>query len=138
MPDGSVRQFQFVMEAKSVITSPSGGQKLEAQGFHEITGLAWSGRGKIAKVEVSSDGGTTWTEAALQAPVLSKCLTRFRLPWQWNGAPALLASRATDETGYTQPTHAALLRERDARSYYHYNAIQTWAVAEDGAVTNAG
>jgi sulfane dehydrogenase subunit SoxC len=138
MPDGTARQFQFVMAAKSVITAPSGGQKLTGTGFHEITGLAWSGRGKITKVEVSTDGGATWAEAALQGPVHAKCLTRFRLPWTWNGAPALLASRATDETGYIQPSHDALLRERDARSYYHYNAIQRWALAEDGAVTNAG
>ena len=138
MPDGSVRQFNFVMEAKSVITSPSGGQRLEGQGFREISGLAWSGRGKIARVEVSVDGGVSWTDAALQEPVLPKCLTRFRLPWRWGGEAARLASRATDETGVAQPTHEALLKERDARSYYHYNAIQTWGVGLDGAVTHAG
>jgi sulfane dehydrogenase subunit SoxC len=92
----------------------------------------------VVKVEVSADRGATWAEAALQEPVLSKCLTRFRLPWRWSGRPAALASRATDETGYVQPSRDDLLRMRDARSYYHYNAIQTWNVAEDGAVTNAG
>jgi sulfane dehydrogenase subunit SoxC len=138
MPDGTVRQFNFVMEAKSVITSPAGGQKLDATGFREISGLAWSGRGKIARVEVSLDGGDTWTDARLQEPILPKCLTRFRLPWRWNGETAQLASRATDETGVTQPSHDALLKERDARSYYHYNAIQNWRVASDGAVTHAG
>ena len=138
MPDGSARQFNFVMEEKSVITSPSGGQRLGEPGFHEISGLAWSGRGKITRVEVSADGGQNWSDAALQEPVLPKCLTRFRLPWRWHGEAAQLASRATDETGLVQPTHDALLKERDARSYYHYNAIQNWRVAADGAVTHAG
>ncbi|WP_158811949.1 sulfite dehydrogenase [Beijerinckia sp. L45] len=138
MPDGSVRQFNFVMEAKSVITSPSGGQKLGASGFREISGVAWSGRGKITRVEVSTDGGSTWADAELQGPVLPKCLTRFRLPWRWHGQSAKLASRSTDETGVVQPSHDALLQQRDARSYYHYNAIQTWAVSAEGAVSNAG
>jgi sulfane dehydrogenase subunit SoxC len=137
MPDGTVRQFNFVMEAKSVITAPSGGEKLEP-GFHEVSGLAWSGRGKVSRVEVSADGGDSWTDAVLQEPVLPKCLTRFRLPWRWRGGPALLSSRVTDETGFVQPSRSALLQQRDARSYYHYNAIQTWQVAPDGAVTNAG
>jgi sulfane dehydrogenase subunit SoxC len=137
MPDGAVRQFNFVMEAKSVITSPSGGGKIEP-GFHEISGLAWSGRGRIVRVEVSVDGGRAWTDAALQEPVLSKCLTRFRLPWRWRGDSALLSSRATDETGAIQPSREALLKQRDARSYYHYNAIQNWRVGADGGVTNAG
>jgi sulfane dehydrogenase subunit SoxC len=138
MPDGAVRQFNFVMEAKSVITSPSGGQKLLEPGFHEISGIAWSGSGKVTRVEVSTDGGAAWTDAALQEPVLSKCLTRFRLPWRWQGEPALLSSRATDETGTIQPSREQLLHQRDVRSYYHYNGIQNWQVAADGAVTNAG
>ena len=138
MPDGTVRQFNFVMEAKSVITSPSGGRKLDGPGFHEISGIAWSGRGKIARVEVSADRGASWAEAVLQEPILSKCLTRFRYPWRWSGTPAALASRATDESGFVQPSREALLKQRDARSYYHDNAIQTWNVAASGAVTNAG
>ena len=138
MPDGSVRQFNFLMEAKSVITFPSGGHTLEGPGFYEILGLAWSGSGRIAKVEVSVDGGASWLAAALQEPVLPKCLTRFRVPWRWDGAPAMLTSRATDATGYVQPSHDELLTQRDARSYYHYNAMQRWRVAEGGAVTNAG
>jgi sulfane dehydrogenase subunit SoxC len=137
MPDGTVRQFNFTMEAKSVITSPSGVQKLDGPGFHEISGLAWSGRGKVSRVEVSVDGGVTWTDAALQEPVLPKSLTRFRHPWRWLGEPALLSSRVTDETGYVQPNHDALLKERDARSYYHYNAIQSWQIGADGTVSNA-
>ncbi len=138
MPDGMARQFNFVMQAKSVITFPSGGQRLAAPGLHEISGLAWSGSGKVARVEVTTDGGASWRDAALQEPVMSKCLTRFRSPWRWEGAPAMLASRVTDETGYAQPSREALLKERDERSYYHYNAIQHWSVAADGAVTNAG
>ena len=138
MPDGVARQFNFVMEAKSVITFPSGGQRLGSAGFYEISGLAWSGLGKVARVEVSTDGGASWRDAALQEPVMSKCLTRFRSPWRWDGGPALLASRVTDETGYVQPTREALLKVRDVRSYYHYNAIQNWSVAAGGAVTNAG
>ena len=138
MPDGSVRQFDFVMEVKSVITSPSGGQKLQDRGFTEISGLAWSGRGKIAKVDVSFDGGRSWTTAALQEPILPKCLTRFRAPWRWTGEAAVLTSRATDETGSVQPSHDELLKQRDARSYYHYNGMQRWRVGEDGVVRNAG
>jgi sulfane dehydrogenase subunit SoxC len=138
MPDGAASQFNFVMQAKSVITSPSGGQRLGAPGFYEISGLAWSGRGKVARVEVSTDGGGSWRDAALQEPVMSKCLTRFRSPWRWDGGPATLASRATDETGYVQPTREALMKVRDARSYYHCNAIQNWNVAAGGAVINAG
>jgi sulfane dehydrogenase subunit SoxC len=138
MPDGGARQFNFVMEAKSVITFPSGGARLGAPGFYEISGLAWSGAGRVARVEVSTDKGASWRDAALQEPVMSKCLTRFRAPWDWDGAPSTLASRVTDETGYVQPTHEALLKVRDVRSYYHYNAIQSWSVAAGGAVTNAG
>jgi len=138
MPDRSIRQFNFVMGVKSVIASPSGGQTLGAPGFSEISGIAWSGAGKIKRAEVSLDGGVSWADAALQEPVLPKCLTRFRLPWRWDGAAARLASRATDETGAIQPSREALMQERDARSYYHYNAIQTWRVAAGGLVTNAG
>jgi sulfane dehydrogenase subunit SoxC len=138
MPDETIRQFNFVMEVKSVITYPSGGQKLGPPGFYEISGVAWSGAGKITRVEVSVDGGASWRDAALQEPILSKCLTRFRFPWRWDGGPASLCSRATDETGIMQPSREALLKQRDIRSYYHNNAIQTWRVAAGGAVTNAG
>jgi sulfane dehydrogenase subunit SoxC len=137
LPDGKAVSFNFVMEVKSVITYPSGGLQLKEPGFHEITGLAWSGLGRIRKVEVSVDGGTTWREAALQEPVLSKCLTRFRLPWTWDGGPALLQSRATDEFGNLQPTHEALVAERGTNFYYHYNGIQTWRLETGGALYNA-
>lgn len=136
MPNGIARQFTFVMEAKSVITRPAGGQSLRGPGFYEITGLAWSGRGRIRKVEVSTDGGGSWQQAALQEPILPKCLTRFRLPWIWNGEPLRLQSRAEDETGYLQPPKVALTDVRGVNSGYHFNAIQTWQVAAGGAITN--
>lgn len=137
MPDGSVRQFTLVMEAKSVITQPSGGHALTARGFHEITGVAWSGRGRIAAVDVSTDGGRSWQRARLDELVLPKALTRFRLPWRWQGTPALLQSRAIDETGYVQPTREQLIAVRGTNSEDHFNAIHTWRVDEKGAVTNA-
>ena len=136
MPDGIARQFTFFMEAKSVITFPSGGQQLREKGFYEISGFAWSGHGRIKRVDVSADGGATWKEAQLQEPILSKCLTRFRLPWEWDGGPAQLQSRAIDDTGYVQPKRPQLVDVRGLNSFYHYNAIQTWQVANDGAVTN--
>lgn len=135
MPDGTARQFTMVMEAKSVITSPSGGQRVQP-GWIEVNGLAWSGRGRIAQVEVSTDGGRSWQEAVLQDPVLPKCHTRFRLPWRWNGTDVILQSRCRDETGYRQPTRAELVAVRGVNSIYHYNAIQSWRIAADGQVTN--
>jgi sulfane dehydrogenase subunit SoxC len=137
MPDGKARQFTFVMEAKSVITRPACGQQLRTPWFYEITGLAWSGRGRIRRVDVSVDGGSTWRHASLQEPILPKCLTRFRLPWIWDGGPALLQSRAIDETGYVQPTREALIDVRGINSVYHYNAIQTWRIAPGGEISNA-
>ena len=136
MPDGQHRQYTSIHEAKSVITSPSGGQTLLDKGFYNITGLAWSGRGKIARVDVSFDGGINWVEAKLQTPVLSKCLTRFNVAWNWDGKPAILQSRATDETGYVQPGYRMLREVRGTRSIYHNNAIQSWKVVESGDVGN--
>lgn len=137
MPDGTAREFTFYMEAKSIITRPSGGQRLSAKGFHEISGIAWTGHGKVAKVDVSVDGGTTWQEAQLQEPVLTRALTRFRLPWQWDGSPATIVSRATDETGYVQPTLAELIAVRGTNSFYHNNAMWPWKVDATGEVSNA-
>jgi sulfane dehydrogenase subunit SoxC len=136
MPDGKARQLSFVMEAKSVITSPSGGQRLRGPGYHEIRGLAWSGRGLVRRVEVSTDGGRTWRDASLQAPVLRFAHTRFRLDWRWDGREAALQSRCTDETGYVQPTLAELVRARGLNSRFFNNAIQSWKVAADGSVHN--
>lgn len=135
MPDGTARQFTFVMEAKSVITSPSGGERLQP-GFVEIRGLAWSGRGRVVRVDISTDGGAIWSVAQLQEPILPKCHTRFTFPWRWNGREAIVQSRCTDETGYVQPTRAALLSARGVNSVYHYHAIQSWHLAKDGTVNN--
>jgi sulfane dehydrogenase subunit SoxC len=137
LADGTARQFSFVMEAKSVITDPSPGHRLAGPGFHEITGLAWSGRGAITRVEVTTDGGKTWQAAQLQEPVLRLAHTRFRFPWRWNGQEALIASRATDETGYVQPTREELVKVRGLNSVYHYNAVQAWKLAGNGSVQNA-
>ncbi|QJD30119.1 sulfite dehydrogenase [Methylococcus geothermalis] len=136
LPSGQARQFSFVMEAKSLITRPSAGQALPGPGLHPISGLAWSGRGAIRRVEVSTDGGKTWQDAALDSPVLPKCFTRFRLSWRWDGSPAILKSRATDETGYVQPERQILVAERGRHGYFHYNAIVSWAVAADGSVSH--
>jgi len=136
MPDGTARQFTFVMEPKSLITRPSGGDTLAGRGFYELTGIAWSGRGAIASVEITTDGGATWKVADLQSPVLPRAHTRFRFGWQWDGRDALLASRCTDDTGYTQPPLADLIAARGTNSYYHNNAIQLWKVAADGKISN--
>jgi sulfane dehydrogenase subunit SoxC len=137
MPDGTAREFTYVMEAKSIITAPSGGQRMAGQGFCEIKGIAWSGKGKITRVDVSVDGGKTWQQAALQDPVLSKALTRFTLPWEWNGDTAVIQSRATDETGYVQPTLEDLVAVRGVNGTYHNNAMTAWRIAANGEVTNA-
>ena len=137
LPDGKAREFTFYMEAKSIITSPSGGQRISGPGFVEIRGIAWSGHGKIARVDVSVDGGNNWAEATLQEPILTRALTRFRHPWRWDGKPTVLESRAVDETGYVQPTFAQLLAQRGDNSFYHNNAVQPWRVAQNGEVTNA-
>lgn len=140
MPSGKAVRFSFEMEAKSVITSPSGEMLLDEPGFHEITGLAWSGRGAIRRVDVSANGGRSWQRASLDGPVLPICHTRFRLPWVWDGKPAVLQSRCVDETGYVQPTLGQLVAVRGldgpSGSVYHLNAIQSWQVATDGKVSN--
>ncbi len=140
MGDGRARQFTFVMDAKSVITFPSGEMKLPGPGFYEITGLAWSGNGKVQRVEVSTDGGASWGLAGLQDPILPVSTTRFRFPWMWDGTPTVLQSRCTDETGYQQPTLKQLVDLRGLNgpfgSIYHLNAIQSWGVAADGSISN--
>jgi sulfane dehydrogenase subunit SoxC len=136
MPDGMHRQYTSTQEVKSVILSPSGGQTLAQRGFHAITGVAWSGRGKIKGVDVSVDGGRNWREAQLTGPVLDKCLTRFHCDWVWNGDEAILQSRAIDETGHVQPTYAALRSVRGTGSVYHNNAIQSWGIESSGEVSN--
>ena len=136
-PDGKARQFTFVMDAKSLITSPSLGMMLpDNPGTYYITGLAWSGHGKITRVEISVDGGETWIDAELQGPVLDRAFTRFSLPWQWQGEYAILQSRATDESGYVQPTRAELVEKRGRYGFFHYNAIVSWEITEDGDINH--
>jgi sulfane dehydrogenase subunit SoxC len=136
MPDGQHRQYTSIQECKSVVTTPSGGQVLLDKGFYNVTGLAWSGRGKIQRVDVSVDGGRNWRTARLQGPVMSKALTRFSIDWVWDGKPAILQSRAIDETGYVQPVKRLLREVRGTRSIYHNNSIQSWLVQENGEVKN--
>ena len=136
LPDGMHRQYTSIQECKSVITTPSGGQVLLDKGFYNITGLAWSGRGKVERVDVSVDGGRNWRTARLETPVLDKCLTRFNIDWVWDGKPTILQSRAIDDTGYVQPTYQQLRGVRGTRSTYHNNAIQSWLVQENGEVKN--
>ena len=137
LPTGKARQFSFTMQAKSLITSPSVGMTLpDNPGIYQVTGLAWSGNGKIRKVEVSADGGDTWVQAELSDPVLDRAFTRFSLPWQWQGQYAVLQSRATDETGYQQPSRNTLISERGDNSFFHYNAIVSWEINEDGQISH--
>lgn len=132
---GAARQFSFVMDAKSVITFPSYPYALPDRGWWEIKGLAWTGRGRITRVEVSTDGGRSWADAQLQRPVLSKSTVRFRHLWEWSGREALIVSRATDETGYVQPTVHQLWDVRGERTSYHQNHQRAWKVASTGEVT---
>jgi sulfane dehydrogenase subunit SoxC len=136
LQDEKAWQFVFPMEVKSVITRPAPGITLKGPGFYEISGLAWSGNGSIRQVEVSADGGQSWAPAALQGPILPKAPVRFRAPWQWSGGPAVLQSRATDDTGMVQPMRRAFAAERGLRGVYHYNAIASWRIDEKGEATN--
>ena len=144
--DGLSRWFQFEMGPRSVITRPSGGQKLPGPGFYEISGLAWSGGGVIRKVEVSTDSGNTWKEAEIQGPVNPKAHTRFGFAWNWNGEETVLQSRCTDERGETQPTPVELAKFWRVEPEFfrttgtipgHFNAIQPWKINRDGSVQNA-
>ena len=136
MPDGQLRQYTSIQECKSVITTPSGGQQLLNTGFYNVTGLAWSGRGAIERIDVSFDGGDNWRTARLETPLLDKALTRFSTDWVWDGSPAVLQSRAIDSTGYVQPGMRELRAVRGTQSIYHNNAIQSWRVQADGEVKN--
>ena len=146
LPNGKAYQFYFVNEVKSFITKPSPGVSLQQPGLYEISGVAYSGKGRISKVMVSADGGQSWGEAALQEPVLSMAFTRFRMPWRWNGGPATLQSRAWDEDGNAQPTRAQFVAARGelpsvppvlAFGNHHFNAITSWAIDQKGQVTHA-
>jgi sulfane dehydrogenase subunit SoxC len=143
LPDGKAYRFYFLQEVKSFITRPSPGVSLKEPGIYEITGVAYSGTGRIAKVMVSADGGQSWAQAALQDPVLPKAFTRFRMPWRWDGGPAILQSRAWDEGGNSQPTRAQFVAARGQTSKppsvlgfpsQHFNAITSWAVDAKGGI----
>jgi sulfane dehydrogenase subunit SoxC len=136
MEDGTHRQYTGIQECKSVITTPSGSQTLLDKGYYNVTGLAWSGRGSIKRVDVSVDGGRNWRTARLEGPVLPKAFARFNIDWVWDGKPAILQSRAIDSTGYVQPKINQLRAVRGTRSVYHQNAIQSWLVSENGEVSN--
>ena len=132
--DGKSLMFTYPMEVKSVITRPSHGMSLTGSGLYQISGLAWSGEGRIRKVEVTTDGGRTWVESVLTEPVLSRALTRFRLSWRWDGAATVLKSRAIDEAGNVQPEREKFIAEHGNNAIFHCNAIQAWSVAATGEV----
>lgn len=134
LPSGKARQFALVINARALLTFPATGHKLPAPGYYQIKGLAWSGRGRITKVEVSADNGKTWADAALDEPVLAKAFTRFRLPWRWDGQTVRLKARAVDETGYVQPERSELIAERGHHAFYHFNGILTFEITPDGLV----
>ena len=135
LPGDKVRIFSYEMDAKSIITSPAYPEKLNGPGYRAISGLAWSGRGKITRVEVSTNAGKTWNSAELLTPQASKAQVRFQYMWEWKGDESLLMSRAIDDAGYVQPTMAQLRAVRGPGTDYHFNAIRAWRVARDGAVT---
>jgi len=136
LANGQTRLFSYPMEVKSVITSPAPELVMKEKGVYQISGIAWSGRGKIKRVEISADGGNSWAEAALDEHVLPICLTRFRSAWRWNGGPAVIMSRATDMEGNIQPTRRVVLQGRAPNAFDHCNAIQAWQVNSNGKVNN--
>ena len=136
LENGKARKFTFEMDAKSVITSPSPQLPLKHKGFTVISGLAWSGRGKVKRVDVSLDGGRNWRTAKIDGPIFDRACVRFYAEVDWNGEELLLQSRAIDETGYAQPSKAELRKIRGVNSIYHNNGIQTWALRANGEVEN--
>ena len=137
LEDGTARKWTWVMDAKSVITSPSPQMPIEhGKGPLVISGLACSGHGQITRVDVSKDGGITWETARLGKQGDTKALTRFYHDINWDGAPMLLQARAMDETGYVQPTKEQLRDVRGENSVYHNNCIQTWYVNAEGIAEN--
>jgi sulfane dehydrogenase subunit SoxC len=144
LPGGKTWRFHFLMEVKSFITYPSFGHTLKESGFYTISGVAYSGTGRISKVMVSADGGKSWAEAALQAPIHEKAFTRFLMPWRWDGQPAILQSRAWDEAGNVQPLRADFVAARGETSApltsplafpnQHYNSITSWGIERTGEI----
>jgi sulfane dehydrogenase subunit SoxC len=136
LADGRSRRFTFIMDAKSVVTSPSPQAPLLHKGPNVLSGIAWSGRGRIERVDVSLDGGRNWRTARLEGPVLSRSMTRFYVDFDWDGRELFVQSRAMDETGYVQPTKSELRAVRGINSIYHNNGIQTWHVLTNGETEN--
>ena len=135
--DGQARRFTWEMDAKSVITNPSPQAPLTGgPGRVVLSGMAWSGRGTIPRVDVTLDGGANWVQARMSGPSLNKSVHRFYHEFDWDGSPLLLQSRAHDSTGYVQPTKEALREVRGVNSIYHNNGIQTWFVDENGTAEN--
>ncbi len=137
LPDGKAYEFAFEMDVKPVVTFPNSERSFKGNGAYEISGLAWSGRGRVTRVDVSADGGATWRRATLQEPILEKCFTRFRLPFVWDGQPLEIQSKAFDDNRWMQPKRASLIAARGTNARYHFNAIQGWKVTADGGVANA-
>ena len=133
--NGKAIQFQLRMDTNSVITSPSGTMVIKP-GYNRITGLAWSGHGKISKVEISTDGAKTWKAAQLNLPALPKAQTRFQMDWVWDGKPTKIVSRSTDDKGNVQPDRKSFIAEVGTNALFHYNAQQTWSIDETGRVRN--
>jgi sulfane dehydrogenase subunit SoxC len=144
LPGNKMWLFHFTQEVKSFITHPSFGHALKDKGFYEVSGVAYSGNGRIAKVMVSADAGKSWAQAALQEPVVPKAFTRFRMPWRWDGQPVVLQSRAWDEAGNVQPTRAEFVAARGqtekpvasplAFPNQHYNSITSWGIESNGEI----
>ena len=143
LPDGKAYKFYFVNEVKSFITQPSFGYAMKGPGFYEISGIAYSGTGRIEKVLVSADGGKSWGEAALEGPVSPRAFTRFSMPWRWDGQPATLTSRAWDDSGAVQPLRADFIAVRgEAKKVpnvlgfpnQHYNSLTAWGIASSGEI----
>ena len=138
LPDGTARQFSFVLDAKSIITAPAYPARLHGAGWWPISGLAWTGRGRITRVDVSTDGGRSWNAAELLNPPQPNAHVRFQTMWKWDGHAATIMSRAVDETGYVQPTLEEFRRVRGAGTDFHFNAIRSWIVEPDGGVFFGG
>jgi sulfane dehydrogenase subunit SoxC len=136
LPDGKSLQFTYEMGVKSIITYPSPGMTIEPHSYHEISGIAWSGAGRITRVEVSTDSGASWNDAVLHGQHLSKSVVRFQFPWEWHGTRQVIMSRATDEKGHVQPGRQAWLAQYHADNRFHNNGIASWAIEEDGSVKN--
>ncbi|WP_262299757.1 sulfite dehydrogenase [Microvirga sesbaniae] len=133
--DGKAIQFQLRQDVNSVITSPSGMMEIKP-GYNRVTGLAWSGYGKITRVEISTDGAWTWKDASLNNPILPKAQTRFQMDWEWNGEPTKIVSRSTDEKGNVQPDRKSFIAKVGTNALFHYSAQQTWAIDAAGRVRN--